>query len=751
MRKILFVLALLCSIPAHASIARTGSCSATATSCTLSASATGNVNVFWAYHAASATVPTLPTPVCATATTTGCYQKIGSYPASPTSTTGAGLLYCRIATSSGDTGSGTATNATAVAGLSYSGINAPSNLSASCAGMGVGQGVFHNATSSTTVTLSALTAGNAILNSNDWIAAFEGGSTGTCTPATVWSSVSATGDVAALDSNGAVSSYSSATTCTVTSGANISVVFVIAAPPQTSGSGPQFKRGYFSAGCGSNYTNCSVTGVNIEMDGIGSCPSTPCPRYAGVNDMVVLFVTYPSAATLTIHDSTSGSNTWTVDASVTDGSSYTHAIIRSCLSATTTSITPTLNTAEATWQYEAAVYYNTTCGTSTPVDGTPICASGITPTTNLGHTITAGSITTTANNDMVLQFAWDEIDIGMNHQAFALAFGDDQIGLADDWTSQSSGGLDAGGYAGQYFTQGTAGAVSPGMTFVQNTHDAFSTCAVAYKVGTGGVTPSSHIAVVRSQGQFNVNTVTTTFQIPAIPGNMMVITNDSGVPAWSIFGNSPYTTVPTDNNGNTFAIIADTTDAATDPQMGYSCNPTLSTNEAIHLTAGSNTGYDIVTFLEFTNATATSATSCLDTGATVGTGTVSPTAITNQLSATNSGACLAITTTSASTFTGYPICVPGSGNSDLMVDVTLMGTGPVTGNTTEEFDYVWGSGVGDNSPSTNGNGVAHAFSTTSLSSNWTATGSTSGMSALEGMFKENLASGVVRHRAWVLQ
>ncbi len=748
MRRLLPILFLLCFLPrAHASISLTGSGASTGTSTTISTGtvSTGNLNLFWAYHAASATVPSTPTPICATATTTGCYQKIGSYPASPTSTTGAALLYCRIATSSSDTGSGTATNATAVSGLSFSGINAASNLSATCAGMGAGQGIFHNATGSTTVTLSALTGGNAILNSNDWLAAFEGDSVAsTCTPSTVWTNVAGgtTGDVWAGTSNGTVSSYSSNTTCTVSTGNHIEVVVVIAAPPQTGSSGPQFKRGYFSPGCGSNYTNCSATAVTTVMDAAHSCPNAPCPRYAGANDLVLIAATYPSATSLTISDSTAGSNTWTVDATTTDGSSYVHALIRSCLAATTTSVTATLGTAESTWQYHVMVFYNTTCGTSTPVDGTPVCAHGITPTTNLGHCILAGSVTTTANNDMVLQYIWDEADIGMNHQAFAFGFGDNQIGLADDWTSQSSGGYDAGGYGGQYFIQGTAGAVQTGACFVQNTHDTFSSCEVAYKSGTGGVVPSTHIAAVRSQSVYGVGAMTTKFQLPAIPGNMLVITNDSGVPAWSIFGNTPYTTVPTDNNGNTFAIIADTTDAASDPQIGYSCNPTLSTNETIYLTPGSNSGYDIVEFLEFTNANSSSYNGCLDTAATMGTGTQSPSSITNQLSATNSGACLAITTTSASAFTGYPICVPGSGNSDLFVDVTLMGTGPVTGNTTEEFDYVWGSGVGDNSPATNGNGVAHTFATGSLSSNWTATGSTSGMSALEAMFKENQSSPV---------
>jgi hypothetical protein len=724
MRRLLpFLLFLFCAVPAHATIANAGSCSAATTSCTLSATATGDLNVFACFRA-STTACTLPTGNISIATITG--------------TTSSVRIWCRLASSSSDTGSGTATNAAAVAGASYSGINAPSNLSNACAGMGVGPGITNHGTTST-VTVSALTGGNALINSNDWVGAFIGNSAGaTCsTPPTGLTSRSATGDIQVLDTNG-TSAWSSSQTCTSSTGDWISVAFGIEAPPQTGSSGPQFKRGYFFPGCSSGFANCSTAAPLLVMDGTMSCPSAPCPRYAGANDMVLIAATYPSATTLTINDSTGGSNTWTVDATTTDGNSFVHALIRSCLSATTTSITPTLGTAEGTWQYEVAVFYDTTCGTSSPVDGTPICAHGITPTTNFGHAINAGSVTTTVANDLVLQFGWDENDIGIGNQAFAFGFGDNQIGLATDWISSSSGGSGGGGYAGQYFIQGTAGAVELGMTFVQNTHDSFSSCEVAYKSGTGGVTPSSHIALVRSQGQYGNGAVTTYFQFPSIPGNMLVIGNDSGDEGWSMFGGSPGTTVATDNNSSTFTAIADTVGPTVDPQIQYSCNPTLSPNETIHLTAGPNNGQDIITFEEFTNATATSATSCLDTGATIGTGTVSPTAGGNSLSATNSGACLTWTTTNATTFTGYPICVPGSGNDDLFVDESSMGTGPVTGNTTEQFDLMWGTGVGDNSSATNGNGLSHTFSTSSVSSNWTASG-TSGLFSLEALFKENAA------------
>lgn len=473
MPRLLFIFGLLLcflgAIPARAAVANAGSCSATATSCTLSATATGDLNVFYAYHAASATVPTVPAG----------YTKIGSFPASPTSTTGAAVLYCKIATSSGDTGSGTATNATAVAGLSYSGIASPSNLSASCAGMGVGAGTRNNGTSSTTTTFGALT----LIGTSNWVAAFMGDSAGsTCTPGTL-TSRSATGDVRALDTNATVSSWSSAT-CTVSSSAWISMTFVIQAPPSfPSASGPIMKRRWGFAGNSNTDTSNSIT-THLEL-------STDA-RTAKSGDLLVVALKVPSTAgTITITDSTGGSNTWTNIFSNTDANSMVEAAYYSCLSATTTSVTIGLATASSNTQHEIFLIYNSACG-SNPID-THACAAVAAPATNFGSAIQSGSITPTVNNDMILQLLWEDTggNIGLNNAAVAEAYGDGQWPLFEDVSAQ------AGGYAAQYSVQGTAAAINPGYTVVQTgTHDSFESCTVAIKQGSGGSAPGSGISVV---------------------------------------------------------------------------------------------------------------------------------------------------------------------------------------------------------------------------------------------------------------
>jgi hypothetical protein len=52
-----------------------------------------------------------------------------------------------------------------------------------------------------------------------------------------------------------------------------------------------------------------------------------------------------------------------------------------------------------------------------------------------------------------------------------------------------------------------------------------------------------------------------------------------------------------------------------------------------------------------------------------------------------------------------------------------------------------GSGVGDGSSATNGNGLAHGYVTSPTTSKWTASGST-GIIALGAMFKENASTTV---------
>lgn len=187
-------------------ISRNGSCSAAATSCTFSGTATNSLKIVFAFHSAAATIPTLPAGWTSIASgvsgTTGGYQ-----------------VACNASSSAGDTGTGTWTNATGVAGLSYAGIRSIITT-ANCNNMVVGVTSASNATSSTA---SFAAVAPVYTNNTSWMVGFLGNTASSvCNPAGM-SRVTATGTVMADDTNATVSTWAT-TTCAVTSGTWMSFV-----------------------------------------------------------------------------------------------------------------------------------------------------------------------------------------------------------------------------------------------------------------------------------------------------------------------------------------------------------------------------------------------------------------------------------------------------------------------------------------------------------------------------------------------
>jgi hypothetical protein len=672
---IICALALL-SVPSWAAIANVGSCSATATSCTLSATGTGDLNVFWAYRSGSTTAPALPAG----------NTNIGTFATSAGGTTGVGRLYCRLASSGADTGSGTATNATAVAGLSYSGVSAPSNLSASCAGMGVAQGTTANAKASTTATFGSFT----ILNSSDWVAAFLGDSAGSsCTPTTL-SSRSTTGDVHAFDTNGTVSSWGG-DSCTVSSSTWISATFALLAPPALAiGSNPQLKRSYGIFSEWNGVAGNTTTSFQQFMDGSGE------PRAAVSGDLVVIGVYFPSTVTLTISDSTGGSNTWTQDATNTDaGTSTIFRLYHSVLSATTTSITFTTSVAINSFRAGTFVFYNVA---ASPVDGTAICASAIVPTQNFGSTIQTGNITTTVDGDLIFQIVFDEGGGGggLTNPTSLIAPGDNQQLLSADRFL---------GSGAQYFVQTTHGAVNPGMSIIQvpspATFATSATCAVAFKPGASGTAPGAGASVIHQQLLFPGGTAGPILaQLPS-SGNFIGIIVDINT----------FTGVPTDNHANTYVAISNAT--GTDAQIEYSCNATTANNLVFSQPFTSGGGNTLWVLYDVAGI-ATS--SCLDTAATVpGGGDTS--VLTNPSSgASRNGASQSGTTSTGSGVGGAPTLIPSAGNTDFFLMAGSNGLGPTIGLSPIVFSYINGTNtIGDGNTVNNGDHAGYYRSASSVS------------------------------------
>ncbi len=201
------------------SISRTGSCSAAVTSCTFSATATGDLKIVFAYRSGSTTAPTLPAGWTSIAT-----GSVGFF-----GTTGAFRIGCNVSASGADTATGAWTNASGVVGISYAGTAV--DTTANCNTTGIGATATSSAQTSTTVTYPTITLDDS--SGSSWVAGFMGDSTSsnTCTP-TGMTSVTSTAERGS-DTNAGVSSWPAGKTCSVTSSTWMSYVAEILAKTQT--------------------------------------------------------------------------------------------------------------------------------------------------------------------------------------------------------------------------------------------------------------------------------------------------------------------------------------------------------------------------------------------------------------------------------------------------------------------------------------------------------------------------------------
>lgn len=147
---------------ANVVIARDGNCTAATTSCTFSATATGDLKIIFASRSNSTSPPSLPGG--------GAWTTISSGATSSGGVPHSYRIGCNVSSSSGDTGSGTWTNASDVVGLSYSGTAV--GTTANCNITGVGATSFNNAKASTTINYAALTMQDT--SGGSWVAGFAG-------------------------------------------------------------------------------------------------------------------------------------------------------------------------------------------------------------------------------------------------------------------------------------------------------------------------------------------------------------------------------------------------------------------------------------------------------------------------------------------------------------------------------------------------------------------------------------------------
>jgi hypothetical protein len=457
---------------------------------------------------------------------------------------------------------------------------------------------------------------------------------------------------------------------------------------------PTLKRSWGFVGCTSN---SSDVGNNFK---VGLEKAGPCVAVAG--DMLVIGIACPAGLTITITDDGTGgsANTYTQQVTLTGNRLYR---IYTCSITTTTG--PTVLTFgfggnHSDIQLYVGLFYN--CATASYTDGS--AAQTVTPANNTAPNITTGSYSTTVDGDLIFNIVFDDASppLGLPNAVTSFTWGSGFTGLYAEENQYGS--------AAQYEVQGTHGAINPGLTFAQATHDQFAALSLAIKAGSGGAAPAAGMYILRSQMVYNVSsaaTITTNF--PA-SGNLLAAVNDAGP-----VGSSLTKITDSQSNGGAGGWTAIVTNGTTDPQAYYAPNASTANAMTVSLQFGSAGGNDLIALYDIHGA----ATVPLDTAVTA--------ANSSTLTGTSSGATHNGGTQGAAgaTLTDAPSMATIT-SGDLVIGTVQIGNGPASAVNQGSFDYVaatWattGGSTGDNNGFCNGDGMFHFFPAGStLAQQWT--------------------------------
>jgi hypothetical protein len=399
------------------------------------------------------------------------------------------------------------------------------------------------------------------------------------------------------------------------------------------------------------------------------------PQASLSGNTIICGLTYPYSASRTVSITDNESNTWSLAVSVNNGSSSnTQAIYYTAAAAGTLTITVTFDTTLNGLQFACKEAYNIVA--SSPLDGTASVAD------STSSTISTGTITTTANGDLIFEYG--------NYTGHTLYSGStltNALVAGPGWSP-----IIADSVTGEFFEdiqQASAGAITPtyDAEIVSSKSNAWGAVAAAFKTSSsqGTAAPSSGIHIDHIFSEVINGGSTWSIQMPA-DGNFLAM-------------DSSYTTTVTDSMQNTYT---QSEPGGYNTSLEYAVSPTVRLGgQFVTINASSWSGDAVdVTWMDV-RGVATS--SPIDTTASN---------YQSQPSMTN-----------GYEWAGMPTITPSAAGELVIADLPT-GCGPTSGAYAPSgaiTDNVYFSGMTDDDSFNEACGHAHFFNTSTAQESWTWT------------------------------
>jgi len=406
-------------------------------------------------------------------------------------------------------------------------------------------------------------------------------------------------------------------------------------------------------------------------------PSSP-------GNLLTLTVTHVGTKTVTVSDNTGGH--WQSAVTTTNAADAIETELRYVCGAATGTSVITVQLSEPPAPGEVLQFsYNEVSGVATSS-----CLDGATGANGLTGNLQPGSITTTADGDLIYNFAEESYNYPRNDNPIGWVMPDDQSALLMENTSDM--------FASQVSVQPAQGADNPTL-YVNadlNAHN-WNSVAAAFKAAAGAGTQPGGIHITRIMHFYNQPLPLTPAWIPfPSTGNAIVISS-----AYPSVGYEGDMTNVADNQGDTwtrtpFTIPDD------DPQIYYSCFGSGASNRDLTIDWTPDTGTTHMLIYDIAGAKTTGGpTGCV--GETVNSQTGSQ------------------PSTADASISDAPVISPQASNS-VVIAVNQLGIGPPSGSLTPDvvFASTWADGMTDATNWDSGDcyGYIYTASTSPISFNW---------------------------------